>query len=261
MKNSIILVAFLFLTACGFEVVDTGYRGIETNMGQVVGEPKSEGLYFYNPLTSNIVEYQVREDKYEDKTVAFTKDTQQVSISFTIIWKPNDKQVHTLYKEVGQTGAVEEKILKPIVLGSLKDAIGQLIADDLVSKRDVAAKAALVSVQDALKERHIIITDLQLTNLDFDPQYAKAVEEKVVALQLAQKAKNETARIQEEARQTVETAKAQAEAMRIKSAALQQNKNLVEYEAVLKWDGKLPEMMMGNGSVPFINLNTKNKGQ
>jgi 4-diphosphocytidyl-2C-methyl-D-erythritol kinase len=47
--------------------------------------------------------------------------------------------------------------------------------------------------------------------------------------------------------------------MKIKSAALSQNKNLVEYEAVLKWDGKLPEMMMGGGSVPFINLNT-NKG-
>jgi regulator of protease activity HflC (stomatin/prohibitin superfamily) len=259
MKNSIILTAFLFLTACGFEVVDTGFRGIETNMGQVVGEPKTEGLYFYNPLTSNIVEYQVREDKYQDETTAFTKDTQQVKILFTIIWKPNDKQVHTLYKEVGQTSAVEEKILKPIVLGSLKDAIGQLIADDLVSKRDIAAKAALESVREALNNRHIIITDLQLTNLDFDDQYEKAVEEKVVAQQLAQKAVNETVRIKEEAKQTVETAKADAEAMKIKSAALSQNKNLVEYEAVLKWDGKLPEMMMGGGSVPFINLNT-NKG-
>ena len=31
------------------------------------------------------------------------------------------------------------------------------------------------------------------------------------------------------------------------------NKNLVEYEAVQKWDGKLPQYMMGN-SVPFVNL-------
>lgn len=254
MKNSILVIMFMFLTACGFEVVDTGYRGIETNMGQVVGEPKTEGLYFYNPLTSNIVEYMVREDKYEDSTIAFTKDTQQVKIDFTIIWKPNDKQVHTLYKEVGQTSAVEEKILKPIVLGSLKDSIGLLIADDLVSKRDLAAKTALSTVQEALKERHILVTDLQLTNLDFDDQYEKAVEEKVVALQLSQKAINETRTIEEKAKQKVKTAQADAEAMRIKSAALQQNKNLVEYEAVLRWDGKLPEMMMG-GATPFINLN------
>lgn len=31
------------------------------------------------------------------------------------------------------------------------------------------------------------------------------------------------------------------------------NKALVEYEAVLKWNGELPQYMMGN-SVPFINV-------
>ena len=44
--------------------------------------------------------------------------------------------------------------------------------------------------------------------------------------------------------------------MAIRAQALTQNKALVEYEAVKKWDGKLPEYMLG-GSVPFINLNTK----
>ena len=38
--------------------------------------------------------------------------------------------------------------------------------------------------------------------------------------------------------------------------ALTQNKALVEYEAVKKWDGKLPEYMMG-GAMPFINLAAK----
>ena len=34
------------------------------------------------------------------------------------------------------------------------------------------------------------------------------------------------------------------------------NKALVEYEAVQKWNGKLPEYLMGN-SIPFINLPAK----
>ena len=44
--------------------------------------------------------------------------------------------------------------------------------------------------------------------------------------------------------------------MSIRAHALTQNKALVEYEAVQKWDGKLPEYMMG-GAMPFINLAAK----
>jgi len=81
----------------------------------------------------------------------------------------------------------------------------------------------------------------------------KAVEDKVKAQQKALEAKNKTVQIEEEAKQALMSAKANAEAMRIQAQALTQNKALVEYEAVKKWDGKLPQYMMGN-SVPFVNL-------
>lgn len=48
---------------------------------------------------------------------------------------------------------------------------------------------------------------------------------------------------------------AEAESMKIRSAALSQNANLVQYEAVMHWDGKLPVYM--TGSVPFINIGNK----
>ena len=46
--------------------------------------------------------------------------------------------------------------------------------------------------------------------------------------------------------------------MAIRAQALNQNKSLVQYEAVQKWDGKMPQYMMGN-AVPFINMNTATK--
>ena len=49
-------------------------------------------------------------------------------------------------------------------------------------------------------------------------------------------------------------AEAEAKSMTIRANALTKNKALVEYEAVQRWDGKLPQYMMGN-TVPFINLN------
>lgn len=42
----------------------------------------------------------------------------------------------------------------------------------------------------------------------------------------------------------------------IKAQALAKNKGLTEYEAMLKWYGKLPQYMLGN-SVPMLNLNGK----
>ena len=41
--------------------------------------------------------------------------------------------------------------------------------------------------------------------------------------------------------------------MQIRSQALAQNKGLVEYEAVQKWNGVLPVYMMGD-TTPFVNL-------
>jgi len=39
--------------------------------------------------------------------------------------------------------------------------------------------------------------------------------------------------------------------MAIKAKALMANKNLVEYEAVLRWDGKLPQYMLGGSDLMF----------
>ena len=72
----------------------------------------------------------------------------------------------------------------------------------------------------------------------------------------ALKAKNKTVQVQEEAKQKVIAAEAEAKSMAIRAKALSQNKSLVQYEAVQKWDGKMPQYMLGN-SVPFINVSAK----
>lgn len=258
MKKIALALIAINLTACGFEVVDPGYRGIETNLGKVVGEPLPEGLHFYNPFTSDIKEFNIRQETWSTKTTIFTKDTQKVDVEFAITYSPDPKMINKIYLDVGREEQLVEKIIKPVVLGSLKDAIGQVIADELVSKRELITKDALNEVRENLADKSVFISDLQFTNLDFDDAYETAVEEKVVATQKAQKAKNDTVTIQEQAKQTVATAQAEAESMRIKSAALAQNKGLVEFEIAKKWDGKLPQYMMGS-SIPMINFESLKK--
>lgn len=255
MKWFLLVITALTLTGCGFEVVDTGHRGIETRFGEVVGQPLPEGLHFYNPFTSGIREYSVRQETWSAKTDIFTKDTQNVNVSFSVTYYPDPKFVNEFYVQYGDEASLVTKIIQPTILGPMKDAIGQVNADELIAKREQITKTAMAEITKSLAPSHVVVTGLQFTNLDFDDAYEKAVEEKVVATQKAQKAKNDTVTIEEQAKQTVKTAEAQATAMRIQSAALAQNKGLVEYELAKKWNGVLPTMMMGN-STPFINMNS-----
>jgi regulator of protease activity HflC (stomatin/prohibitin superfamily) len=97
---------------------------------------------------------------------------------------------------------------------------------------------------------------VEILDISFKTKFEDAVEAKQIAEQEANRAKNLTVKIKEEAEQKIIAAEADAKAMSVRAKALEQNKSLVEYEAVMKWDGHLPQYMMGN-TVPFINLNTK----
>lgn len=195
----------------------------------------------------------VRETKFkeEGETSAFTKDTQTVAIKYALTAYPRQDKIGAIYSQFGHDWAT--KTIIPVIEGSIKDVVGQYVADDLVSKREQARKSATDEIASALNLRNIVGTRLDLVNLDFNDDYEKAVEAKVVAVQRAAEAKNKTVQVKEEAEQKVLGAKADAEAMRIKSQALSQNKGLVQYEAVQRWNGELPHIMLGN-STPFIDL-------
>ena len=94
---------------------------------------------------------------------------------------------------------------------------------------------------------------MSLNNVEYTDAFERAIEAKVVATQKAEEARNRTAEVQEEAKQKVLAAEAEAKSMAIRSEALSKNQNLVMYEAVQKWDGKLPVNIYGSAPTPFIN--------
>jgi regulator of protease activity HflC (stomatin/prohibitin superfamily) len=255
-KLTIIIFMGANLTACGFEIVNTGYRGVKTRFGKVDGPTLEEGLHFYNPFTSSIVEMDVRIQRLDQEVVAYTKDVQNVSIKYSVNFFPEKTAMHELYQNVGMNWAF--KLIPQILEGTIKEIVGTYEAVKLINNRNKAVSEIKALVTQRLTEKAITTTNFELTNFDFNNAFENAVEAKVIAIQTAEEAKNKTVRIKEEADQKVIAAKAEAESMRIRARALTQNKSLVEYEAVQKWDGKLPEIMAGGGgAVPFINIGKK----
>lgn len=255
MKKILPIVALSLLTGCGFEIVDTGHRGVEISLGKAGEESLEEGLYFYNPLTSNIIEMDVRTQKSNVDTFVYTKDVQQAKLTGVINYNLDKSKANEVYKDVGT--AWDSVLVPQVVEGSIKNIIGKWDAVDLVANRDKAAEAIKNAIIGGLSERGVTVTHFEISNIDFADEFEKAVEAKVVAIQRASESENKTKQIQEEAKQKVIAAKAEAESMKIRSEALSQNKSLVEYEAVQKWNGILPVQMLGN-TMPFLNV-TGNK--
>lgn len=249
----VIIGLTLPLQSCiGVATVDTGYRGFLVRFGQVEGEALPEGIYFYNPITTSFVQMDTRVEKYEYDSETYTKDIQTAKMHVVVNYNLNKAHVGDMYKNVGTKWA--DKLIPQTVEGSLKAVVGKWNAVDLIANRAQAQGEIQSGIVAALEPKGIDVTRVEITNIDYSKEFENAVERKVVAIQEAEQQQNKTVSIREQANQTVISAKADAEAMKIKSEALSQNANLVQYQAVLKWDGKLPEYMLG-GTMPFINLN------
>lgn len=236
----------------GVEQIDAGNRGVKTIWGEVVGESMPEGLYFYNPISTSIYEIDCKTQNKNFVFDTYTKDVQQAKISFSVNYSVDLNKAHTLFKEIGLDYAT--KVIEPKVIQSVKDVVGKWEADSLVANREKATEEIKKLLSESLASNYIFIQNVVIEDISYSNQFEKAIEEKQIATQDAIKAKNKTKQIEEEAKQKVLSAKAEAESMRIRSQALSQNQNLVAYEAVQKWDGKLPVNIYGSAPIPFVGL-------
>ena len=235
-------------------IVGVGERGVKVTLGKVSPTSYTEGVHLVMPFISHIKNMNVKTQKNYIETSVYTKDIQQAKITYVLNYNLQPENAHRMYREVG-TNYVDT-VLTPVVEGTIKDVIGKWNAQDLVANREKATTEILQKLQAHLSPKYINVTDFQMTAISYSDVFEKAIESKVTAEQDALKAKNKTVQIQEEAKQQLISAEAEAKSMSIRAHALTQNKALVEYEAVQKWDGKLPEYMMGN-SIPFINIAKK----
>ena len=234
----------------GYET-NVGERGVKVTLGRVSPESYSEGVHLVTPFISKIKTMNVKTQKDNIMTSVYTKDIQQAKISYVVNYNLQPDNAHKMYREVGMS--YRDTILMPVVEGNIKDVIGKWNAQDLVANREEATNDILEKLVVQLKDKYINVTGFQIIDINYSDVFERAIESKVTAEQEALKAKNKTVQIQEEAKQKLISAEAEAKSMSIRAHALTQNRALVQYEAVQKWDGKLPHYMMGD-SVPFINI-------
>ncbi|MGN0844530.1 MAG: prohibitin family protein [Kiritimatiellia bacterium] len=250
----VVALTFLLAVVCKpWGQVDAGYCGLKLSWGKVVSQPLGPGLWFFNPVGGSLVTYDCREQRFDLKMNAYTKDVQSAEFQIVVTFSLDQAELVQLHNEIGPRYA--DKILAPAVIGVTKDVIGGWEADKLINGRDKATKEIYTRVCEVLEGKPIRVSSVVLANIDYSDVFEKAIEDKQVAMQNAIRAKNKTQEIEEEARQKVIAAEAEAKSMQIRGDALKSNPSLISLEAILKWDGKAPQtLVVGDGVKPLLNV-------
>ena len=254
--GQISLLALLALLALitvfsSFYTIKSTERGVLSTFGKISSGVIEDGLHVKIPFIETVKKVNVQQKKFDGTENSYTRDVQTSEVQYTINYDLVRENVNNLIRNVGDD--YHNRIVVPFIRSAMKQAFGNFAATEIVENRDAVRREIESMLRRTLDSNYFLNIQFQLVNIDFDDDFENAIKEKQVAEQQALKAKNVTIQIEEQAKQTKIRAEADAEAIRIKAKALESNPKLVEYEAVQKWDGKMPQYMMGN-SLPLINL-------
>lgn len=259
MKKLTLLIMAAGVAACS--QVETGEVGVKTSFGKVDGNALSPGLYWYMPGISRINILSTRVQTVEQDSQAASKDLQNVQTQLTLNYHlgTQDPVSHFVRLGADQT-TIENSIVKPAMSETFKAVVAQFNAEELITKRETVSNYITDTLNKKLKQYDLYVDSISVTNFKFSDAYAQAIEQKQVAEQNANKAKNDLQRINVEAQQTIVRAQAQAQAMQLQKQVatpeLIQLKQLeIQSQMISKWNGQLPTYMMGSNNPTSMLLN------
>lgn len=260
MKTSyvIYLVGALLIAAIAigsFGTINVGERGIHLRFNGATGNVFNEGLYFKIPLIDKVISIDVKVQKEQTEVSAASKDLQTVRSVVALNFHVTPNKASEIYQSVGID--YKQRLIDPTIQEAVKAITAKFTAEELVTKREEVKNQIKANLKAELEPSGISVDELNIVDFDFSASFSAAIEAKVTAEQNALAAKNKLEQVKFETEQRVTTAKGEAEAIRIQAQAIQQQggAEYVRLKATEKWDGKLPNYMLGN-SVPFINIPT-----
>lgn len=258
--------------------VPAGHVGVVEHFGQVRESTLQPGFHMTGYF-EHVHPVDIRTQRHNYQTEAFSSDIQQVGLTIAVNENISPDAAYKLYTTVGMNYL--ENLLEPRLMENAKVVISKYTAESLIANREKLSAEVLVKMQADMVQYGINVTAISIENIDFTDQYEAAIEAKQVATQEKQKAQTEQERMTMEAEQSAKrkkieadaaaevqkinadaeayaiAAKAEAEAEANKKLNESITRELIDYNQILRWNGKLPTYMGGEGTLPILNLGGK----
>src|SRR5918912_949120 len=244
-------------------IVQAGHRGVVLYVGAVENKVLGEGLHFIIPFAEQVIQLEVRTLKFQADASAASNDLQEVATTIALNYHIDPNQANVIYQQLGIDYA--DRIIAPTIQESVKASVAKFNAEQLITQRAIAKAAIAQAIRNTLSARGIIVETVFITDFKFSPAFSTQVESKVVAFQKYLTEQNNLKAVQVIANQTVVQAQAQAranvaratgesQAIEIITAQLRQSPQYLQWQAINRWNGKMPYALGGSGAVPFFQL-------
>lgn len=183
----------------------------------------SEGTHFRIPILQEPIIMDIRTKPRTIHSSTGTKDLQMVNLSLRVLSRPQESKLPYIYSQLGID--FEDRVLPSIGNEVLKAVVAQYNAEELLSKRALISQQIRALLKERAEVFHLILDDVSITHLTFGREFAKAIENKQVAQQEAERQTWIVAKSDQERKAAVIRAEGEAEAARLISSAIAQAGN------------------------------------
>lgn len=177
-----------------------------------------EGTHFIIPWLQKPIIYDVRTKPKTIATTTGSKDLQNVSLTLRVLHRPEVLKLPVIYQTLGLD--YDERVLPAIGNEVLKLIVAQFDAAELITQREVVSARIRQELSKRSNEFNIRLEDVSITHMTFGKEFTKAVEQKQIAQQDAERAKFLVERAEQERKANVIRAEGEAELAETVSRAL-----------------------------------------
>ena len=257
-----ILAALIVLVSFNaFIIINPGQAGVLSILGKAQDGVLLEGLHFRPPLVSYVDVYDVTVQKFEVPAESSTKDLQDLKARFAINFRLDPVKIVEIRRTQGTLQNIVAKIIAPQTQESFKIAAARRTVEEAITKRSELKEDFDDALGERLEKYGIIVLDTSVVDLNFSPEFAKAVEEKQIAEQKARRAVYVAREAEQQAQAEINRAKGKAEAQRLLAETLkaQGGELVLQKEAIESWregGAQMPRVLVMGGDsksgIPFL---------
>jgi len=258
----ITVIIIIIVLAESTITVQAGFRGVVLYLGAVEDRVLGEGLHFIIPFVEQVVQMEVRTQKFQAEATAASKDLQEVQTVIALNYRIDPQQTNKIYQLLGVN--YQERVISPTIQESVKASVAKFNAEELITKRETAKSVIAEAIRTTLTANNIATQNVFITDFQFSQSFADQIEQKVVAFQKYLTEQNNLRTVQVVANQNVIQAEAtarsnvakadgEAQAISIITKQLRSSPEYLQWQSINRWNGQLP-YASGGGAVPFFQL-------
>ena len=245
-----IVLVILFVVGGLFVQIGPGQRGVLMTFGAVQDGVLDPGLHAKLPFMQSVAKMDVQVQNSQAAETAASLDLQNVTTGVATNWHILPADAEWVYQHIGNESDLVDKIIRPAISNSVKAVTAHYNAEDLIIHRDQVRDQIQAQITSELQPYRVVVDSVNITDFHFSDEFAQAIERKQIAQQRALQAQYELQQAKVLAEQRVVEAQAQSQAQKLLQQTL--TPEVIQQQAIAKWDGHLPAVVGDKGVLPMI---------